>query len=153
MDKYKHCGRCDATKHFRDFYKDKNKANGLASHCKECQRSNLALYNRRVVRRTTYEERFLTKVRLRALKLGIPFDLTPVDICIPKRCPVLGIPLIRDATMINREQTPSLDKIKPELGYVCGNVVVISWLANRIRNNGTWDQHQKIADFYRPLEV
>lgn len=33
--------------------------------------------------------------------------------------------------------SPSLDRLRPELGYVRGNICVISNLANRIKSNAT----------------
>lgn len=43
--------------------------------------------------------------------------------------------------------TPSLDRIVPELGYVKGNVVFISVLANRIKNNATEKELYAVADW------
>lgn len=34
-------------------------------------------------------------------------------------------------------------------GYVPGNVEVISFRANRIKNNGTADEHERIAQWMR----
>jgi hypothetical protein len=45
------------------------------------------------------------------------------------------------------DTSPSLDKINPELGYVPGNVAIISYRANRIKNNGTAEEHRLIADW------
>lgn len=38
------------------------------------------------------------------------------------------------------EDSPSIDKVIPELGYVRGNVWVISNKANRIKNNATLEE-------------
>lgn len=75
----------------------------------------------------------------RAKKKGLPFNLERNDIIIPETCPVL--PWIT-LTLAPREETrlttsPSLDRIKPELGYVKGNVRVISGRANMLKNNAT----------------
>jgi hypothetical protein len=40
-----------------------------------------------------------------------------------------------------------LDRIIPEEGYVAGNVNVVSYRANRIKNDGTAEEHLKIADW------
>mgnify|MGYP003641316456 CR=1 FL=1 len=66
----------------------------------------------------------------------------------PTHCPILGIEL--DYFVENRgfqENSVSFDRINPLKGYVPGNVVIISWRANRIKNNGTAEEHQKIAVF------
>ena len=70
--------------------------------------------------------------------LGIPSDT----------CPVLDIPLAWCASSkFRKEDAPSLDKIKPELGYVKGNVAWVSWRANRIKNDGSSEEHRRIADW------
>jgi hypothetical protein len=84
--------------------------------------------------------------RRRAKKQNVPFDITIDDIIIPNYCPVLGIPLFQGSKdeMYN---SPSLDKIIPELGYVKCNIAVISHRANTIKNNGTAEEHRKIAQW------
>lgn len=88
----------------------------------------------------------LNRARQRAKKKGIIFELTIDDIKIPDVCPILGIPL-----KINKggrsgffDDSPSLDRIKPELGYVKGNVRVLSARANLLRNNATKEEIEKI---------
>lgn len=82
----------------------------------------------------------------RAKKHGIPFTITKEDINIPEFCPVLGMKLAF-GDMQSRESSPSLDKIVPELGYVKGNIAVISYRANKIKNDGSSDEHRRIADW------
>lgn len=82
----------------------------------------------------------------RAVKEGLPFNLELSDIAIPEFCPVFGVRLNTKAGQ-DRESAPSLDKIIPELGYVKGNIRVISGRANRIKNDGTWQEHLAIAEY------
>lgn len=103
--------------------------------------------------RETEAERILAAVRSRAKAKGVVFNLDIEDIVIPRLCPVFNVPLVLYATKGNTRYCASVDRIIPSLGYTKGNVVVVSWLANRLRNNGTWDQHLQIADFYKPLET
>lgn len=91
------------------------------------------------------EKAMLQRARGRARDLGVPFDITVDDIVIPEVCPVLGIPLRRSGTV---DERPSLDRVRNELGYVRGNVNVISYLANRIKNNATIDQLKKVVAYY-----
>lgn len=64
----------------------------------------------------------------------------------PTHCPILGLEL--DWFLEKRgECSPSLDRIDSNLGYVPGNVRIVSWRANRIKNNGTAEEHRKIADY------
>ena len=72
------------------------------------------------------------------------FTITKNDLEWPTHCPILGIELdwLADARL---ENSPSFDRIDCTKGYVKGNVVIISWRANRIKNNGTAEEHYKIA--------
>jgi hypothetical protein len=85
--------------------------------------------------------------KARAASVGIPFRLTPDDIQIPQVCPVLGIPLIVGQSQAT-DNSPSLDRVVPLLGYVPGNVLVMSNRANRIKNNATIPELRMVADFF-----
>lgn len=79
-------------------------------------------------------EKYLVQgAKQRAKKYGLPFDITYLDVVIPKKCPYLNIPLIP----FSEWSSPSLDRILPELGYVKGNIQVISTKANTMKNNAT----------------
>lgn len=68
---------------------------------------------------------------------------------IPTRCPVLGIPLSHGTGRNGSHAgSPTLDRLVPAFGYVPGNVLVVSSLANSIKSDGTPDQIRRVADFY-----
>lgn len=114
-------------------------------------------YNKRAAgyaataRRTKPETEMLVKARVRAKQKSLPFDLTLDDITIPTVCPVLGIPIQRQDVKPN-DHSPELDRIVNALGYVKGNVVVVSRRANRIKNDATIDELEQIVRFYRALK-
>jgi len=83
----------------------------------------------------------------RARKKGVPFEIEISDIVIPEYCPVLGIKL-EVASGYAQDNSPSLDRIIPALGYVKGNILVISYKANTIKSNATVDELRKVAAFY-----
>ena len=70
----------------------------------------------------------------RAKKKKIPFDLDMHDVVIPEKCPFLGTPLKAALGKLSAN-SPTLDRIIPELGYVKGNVLVISHRANSAKND------------------
>lgn len=85
-----------------------------------------------------------------AKKKGLDFTISydyAVSL-ITDKCPILGIELswCKQSKVVT-ENSPSLDRITPSLGYVEGNVVWISNRANRIKNDGTQEEHEKIAKF------
>lgn len=96
------------------------------------------------------EQCLLASARNRARKKGIPFDITVEDIVIPENCPILGIPLTRNlGNHGGTSSSASLDKIIPELGYVKGNVQVISLLANNMKSNATKEQLLLFAEWIK----
>jgi hypothetical protein len=88
------------------------------------------------------ERAMLTRARMRAKRDRIPFSLTLEDIHIPEYCPVFGVKLMKVDS--NRERSPSLDRKDNSLGYVAGNVQVICYRANRIKNDSTADELRAI---------
>ena len=89
----------------------------------------------------------------RARKDRIPFD---IDIEYLKsiktdRCPIFDMELswgkIGEGHKNMAESSPSLDKIKPEYGYIKGNVCIISSLANTIKHNVGYEELYKVADW------
>lgn len=78
----------------------------------------------------------LKKARSRAKDVGVPCTIREVDIVIPEICPLLGMKLVVGVGRFG-PNSPSLDRIIPHLGYVPGNVWVISQRANQIKNDAT----------------
>lgn len=72
----------------------------------------------------------------RAKQCGLVCTITEKDILIPKFCPLLGLELERG---VGKQQaaSPSLDRVRPELGYAPGNVWVISHRANELKRDAT----------------
>lgn len=93
----------------------------------------------------------LFNARYRARRDGLPFEIEREDIVIPELCPVLGIPIapaFGRSKRANKDHSPSLDRIVPELGYVRGNIMVISNRANSLKRDSTDPaEHRAIADY------
>lgn len=97
-------------------------------------------------RRTNPEIHMFRGAKRRAKKLGVPFAIEKSDIVVPCTCPVLGIPLtIGDGVL--HDGSPTLDRLIPELGYVPENIAVISNRANRMKDDGTAEEHRLLADW------
>lgn len=104
----------------------------------------------------------LVRAKNRAKKYGLPFDLTANDIRIPATCPVLGIPLNtlpgtqppgggRGSGSLT-DHSPSLDKLDPALGYVRGNVVVVSMRANRLKGELSPDEMISLGKRFKKIQ-
>jgi hypothetical protein len=100
-------------------------------------------------RRTDVRKLMVLAAHARARKAGVPCTIIHSDIVIPSHCPVLGLPLYRQlGKQGGGPNSPSLDRITPELGYIPGNIIVISSRANRIKSDATPEEMQALADFY-----
>lgn len=87
------------------------------------------------------QKRLLWAARRRAKIKQLPFNIEEIDVIIPTHCPYLGIELHpHTPNGFDRQHSMSLDRIIPELGYVKGNIEVISHLANTMKNNATPEQ-------------
>ncbi len=82
----------------------------------------------------------LATAQKRAKKGGFPCTITIDDILLPTHCPLLGIQLTARSTINDKNAAYSLDKIIPELGYVPGNVTVMSFKANAMKQDATPEQ-------------
>lgn len=123
---------CLCTKEKTKPYRERNK-NKLREKRKEWDRKNPV-------------KSMLQRARRRAREFGLEFDLKPENVVIPDSCPVLGIPLDRFGGDL--DSIPSLDRIDNSKGYVPGNVVVVSFRANRIKGNSTIEELRKVAEYY-----
>lgn len=93
--------------------------------------------------------RSLGSAKQRASENRILFDLERADIPpVPETCPILGIPLVRNVGKGRHgasDNSPSLDRIIPDLGYVKGNIRWLSYRANRIKNDATPEESWFVA--------
>lgn len=94
--------------------------------------------------------RMLNAARQRAKKRGLDFNIYEEDIFIPEVCPLLLIPLfVTTGRSSVKDNSPSLDRIDPSKGYVKGNVWVISYRANTMKSNSTWQELMMLATHLR----
>jgi hypothetical protein len=156
------CCDCGDEKPITDFGIRRNQKDGHNYYCKSCNSAQSSDYARRNLAKIRYrtnlwrslkqEYWMIQRAKSRANKSGIEFAITEHDIIIPEFCPVLGIRLKRSNVRGGTHNSPSLDRIKPELGYVKGNVAVISWRANSLKKDATSDEIFKVAKWLRTLE-
>ena len=82
----------------------------------------------------------------RAKAKGLKCTITPSDIEIPDICPLLGIPLFSvKGSRCATPNSPTLDRIINELGYIPGNVWVISHKANTCKGTLSADEIVRIG--------
>jgi len=81
----------------------------------------------------------VSQAKARSSKFQLDFNIDISDIIIPTHCPILNIKLSR-GNGVKSNSSPSLDRIDNCLGYIRGNVRVISNLANSMKRDATKEQ-------------
>ena len=119
----------------------------------EAHKEERSVSNRRY-REANVGRIMLIAAKERTRKQGLPeCDLTVgyIESIIPECCPILGIKLeIGKGTA--QPYSPSLDRIEPYLGYVQGNVQVISNRANMMKTDASWDELRAFAEWVLSYE-
>lgn len=150
----KQCGKCKGTFPLTDFFANKNTKTGLYNACKTCHMERTKKYRQTYLDKNhsvqrdyyvrTIPQKMLATVRTKAKAKGIPCDIDITDIVIPAVCPVFGTPF---EVGVGRPlpTSASIDKIIPSLGYVKGNIQIISALANTMKNSASPEQLKQFA--------
>jgi|ERR1700690_477335 len=86
----------------------------------------------------------LSRIRGSAKKRGFECAITLADIYVPTHCPLLGIPLTHGNGRPHAG-SPTIDRLDSRLGYVPGNVWVISYRANTIKNDASLAELEMIV--------
>ena len=104
----------------------------------------------------------LDGVRKGAKQRSIEFNLKAEDIrpLITERCPILNIKYElnkpnkkwgKKSGQNNWTNSPSVDRIDNTKGYLKDNIIVVSMMANTIKNQATPDQILAVGKFYKKL--
>jgi hypothetical protein len=159
----KRCGRCRAALPRDMFTRHAGTRDGLQVWCRTCQNArqrerytNDPVYREKVIaqaceqarkRRDTavgWATQTLSNARRGAKKVGVRFDLT-VEHLLDLRartthCPALGMVLAYKNKGFRTSNSASLVRISSKDGYVIGNVVIISYRANRAKKHDATDR-------------
>lgn len=83
--------------------------------------------------------RMLRNIKHSAFVRNRDFNLVYSDLELPKYCPILGLEL-EYSKSLNSWNCASVDEIIPEKGYVKGNIIIMSRLANMMKNCANFEQ-------------
>lgn len=173
----KSCRRCGKEKDITTcFYSHPQAKDGYVNICVECQKKDKQQYRSKTREKARLKtakwrkanperarqtealwrinnpiKRLLQTARQRARAKHIPFDLVADDLQIPIFCPVLGMRL-ETGSGYQVDSSPSIDQIQPGAGYTKTNTQIISWRANKLKNNATIDELDAIVRYMRQHE-
>lgn len=88
--------------------------------------------------------RLLSAARKRAHETNKEFSITTDDVFVPELCPLLCIPIIVGRGK-QGPNSPTIDRIDSVLGYVPGNVWIVSQKANRIKSDASPEEIMLLA--------
>lgn len=129
-------------------------ANYRAAKKDELQRKGREAYS--IIGGTRWVKMSFRVAKKRALERGLPFDDQAVLECLqnpPSHCPIFGIEFrVGSENQMRWDASATLDRIRPNLGYVRGNIAVISWRANRIKSDAAVFDLRAIADWIDSID-
>lgn len=159
----KKCFKCGQVKKAKDFRKlknqtlpgwsDFNKVKRFSS-CRLCENKSA-----NIKYKSNPIPQLLSAAKIRAEKKRVEFNLTSdyLKSIFPPNyiCPVLGIKMQHNKGNKGggggSNNSPTIDRIDSSKGYVKGNVLIISFLANKIKTDASVEQIEKVLKFYRRL--
>ena len=152
------CKSCDRDKNKKYYWENKEKvATRQLSYNQENKEKRRAMSKRYRENHRTKKEYvlrlMLIEAKKRAKSKELPFDLTVewLEAMIVSHCPITLQPIdwLKEQVVNGSPSpnSPSIDRIIPELGYVQSNCAIISHRANAIKNSGTIDEHRRVVQY------
>tara|TARA_B100000424_G_scaffold271581_1_gene274994 strand:- start:3034 stop:3654 length:621 start_codon:yes stop_codon:yes gene_type:complete len=170
------CCKCKEHQPLSEFFKHRIMKDGLDRQCKSCYkkyRDNECVFKRWFATKKSHAKRPYKKGNLRQ---SIQFTIKPEDIPgvkirelitisrrsyenkdrkyvsweaveYPKVCPVFGMKLDWGMNGLNGN-CPSLDRIDSTKGYIPGNIIIMSNLANAMKSNATPEQLKQFSRYH-----
>lgn len=165
------CSYCKIKKSSKEFHKNKNNKDGFSIYCKKCFKEIQKEWEEKVNYKEKYKDRIKKNNKLwynnnylkikirdcieRAIKINVPYD-TKEDLYnylnpIYKKgiCECCSKKLVIGSKNMPENNSPSLDRLIPEKGYVIGNISLLCNRCNTLKSNATPDELFIIADWYK----
>lgn len=122
--------------------KERGRKHYLANRDQYLERArNQRKYNKA---RLKPEQLIYHRVRISAKVRGLECDISAEDIILPEVCPYLGLKLQFNEGKAGRNSY-SVDRIDNTKGYIKGNIEVISYQANAMKQNASVEEQIRFA--------
>lgn len=144
-DKLYLCKCCNKEKGEKDFSPHPQCKLGIdTSRCKACKKSRWDWSQ------VPLEKRIYHRVKARAKKKGVEFNIELEDIVIPEECPVFRVSFVYGDHL----WTPSLDRLDNAKGYIKGNIQIISNKANMMKSSASLEELERLVEWLKePCEI
>ena len=144
MKPIKACTKCGIKKEYTEEFFSKREHGKLRADCRTCYNKYYRDNNHRYLKASMVYD-----AKERAKKKNMDFNLVKKDIHFPEVCPVFNIKLEHGRK--DWKNSPTIDRIDNTKGYLIDNCIVVSCLANTIKNSATPKQILKVGNFYKKL--
>jgi len=120
--------------------------------CLECKKAKRLRHKDRHPEKTWAED-IIRQARYRAARANPPIphtvDAAYIKSILTDKCPVFGTPFVFRGNKRMLPESPSLDRLDPKLGYVPGNIVIISVKANLIKSAYGSEEVLKVGEWLK----
>ena len=144
MKPTKACTKCGIEKEYTEEFFSKREHGKLRADCRTCYNKYYRDNNHKYLKASMVYD-----AKERAKKKNMDFNLVKKDIHFPEVCPVFNIKLEHGRK--NWKSSPTIDRIDNNKGYVLDNCIVVSCIANTIKNSATPKQILRVGNFYKKL--
>lgn len=146
------CQNCQEEKDESLFSVRNDRSSRLRPYCRDCA-NNASKARYSYYKRSSPFRHRCCRAKQRAVQLKLDFDLTAeyLESIWTGKCPVLGIELDLNVER-ESEEAVELDRFIPSKGYTKGNVTWISRKANRIKNNTSIGELEKLLEWMKSRE-
>lgn len=145
------CSKCKLKKSYLDFSPDKKNKSGRYSHCKVCKAKTRALEYRKKRQKnprllwSTNTINWAKGRKKHPVTIDRFFILSLLDKQKDK-CFYCDKNFNYRSSMKERIDSPSMDRVNPNLGYIESNIVISCYRCNQIKSDASIEELQNIID-------
>jgi len=141
------CSVCGADKEDTDFNRVKGKCN-TCCYSQEYNKIKEKMGNTDGGEIVYLKKVILSKAKKRSKKKNLEFNLTLGDLINIKNntCPILGHEILYKSGIDNK-RSASLDRVDPNKGYIKGNVKIVSYEGNSLKNRNNYHSAVKMLEY------
>jgi hypothetical protein len=141
------CSVCNIEKEDIEFNRVKGKCNPCC-HSQEYNRIKEMMGHPETGELVYLKKVILSKAKKRSKKKNLEFNLTLGDLISIKNntCPILGHEILYKSGIDNK-RSASLDRVDPNKGYIKGNVKIVSYEGNSLKNRNNYHSAVKMLEY------